>query len=322
MCVTWMLLFLQTITHAQTSASRSSNSVIVVKWATHPALDELQDAFVSNLNEYEKTNDPKIHFTLTTFNCDGDKQRAIELAETLFRPNVQLIVTLGTPCSQAICKIGSNTPVLYAAVSDPLGAGLFNYPNITGIANVSSEIISNALGVIATIQPQINKLGTIYNPLEQNSLFVHAMIEKQCSSKGIQLISRRISETDRLSEAAQNLYKVENVDAIYCANDNKVNLGIAGIVAASLDAKKPFIIGEISAIKSGASLAVGVDYTSTGKSLSELAIQILSGQQAKSIPPTRTTTARIILNYNVLKEITLDVPASLSSRAEIYKESK
>jgi putative ABC transport system substrate-binding protein len=318
----WLAAVPATSCFAANTNTPTGDTVIVVKWATHPALDELQSSFLSKLEQYQKTNLDNVHFTIQRRDADADNQRAVQIAERSFGPEVRLIVTLGTPCSQAVCRMQGNIPVLYAAVSDPNGAGLFKYPNVSGIANVSTQIIAKAIQTIKKLVPSCKTLGTIYNPAEENSVFVQTLIEKECILNNLVLVRRRVSETDRLPEAAQSLLQVANVDAIFCANDNKVNLGIASIVSASVQAKKPFIIGEVSAIKKGAAAAVGVDYTAVGISLADMAIQILNGKDAKQITPTVATESKIILHTEVLQEIGLTVPPELQKEAIFYSDTK
>ena len=274
--------------------------VVIVKWATHPALDEVEAAFE---NELLKQNG-KIN--IRKFNAEANPQNAAMLAEKAGQLNPKIIVAFATPTAQAVARASFDGVLLYAAVSDAEGAGLFKlHPKTTGIANVSPAIIDAGLDVLRKINPNLKTIGTIYNPAEQNSVYVQRILKEKCDAKGIALIQRQISDPTQISNLAE--YLAPRVDAFYCANDNMVNLGIASISAVAQTNRKPFLIGEPDALNRGATFAIGVDYTETGRELASIANEVFKGQSMENLPPREALKHVFRINDEIVSKMELNL---------------
>ena len=293
---------------------KAVGTIAIIKFATHPALDEVESSFVNSLNSFLATNDTLNYIHVEQRNANGSTQKAQELAEAVTRPDVKMIVVFGTSAAQAVARTPSDIPVLYAAVSDPIGAGLLPSSRITGIKNVDSNIVHEAISFIRKLKPDTKIIGTIYNPSEQNSVFVQGLIRDACGDAGIKLAARQLSDPTHISSIAENL--ATDADVIYCANDNAVNLGVASLSAVAIATKKPFVIGELSALSRGPAAAVGVDYTETGKILATMAEQILNGKSVKDIPPEGAPASHIWLNMTTFKAINIELTDDLKKSAD------
>jgi putative ABC transport system substrate-binding protein len=280
-------------------------TIIIIKWATHPALVEVENSFTYALISELKSNPKFAGLDIKNWNANANPHRAEQLAATAVQLHPLFIVTFGTPASQAVAKIPSDIPLFFAAVSDPKGAGLYNQKNATGIVT---------LDYIRTLLPKAQTVATIYNPAEQNSVFVQQIISQACLKKGLELEQGQISDPSQIAKTAERLAKT--ADVFYCANDNTVNLGIAGLASEAADSGKPFIIGELSAIERGPTAAVGVDYTETGAELAKMAAKFLSGIPIAKLPSQPPPTPKIRLNQKQCSAIHLEIPAAAIKAAD------
>lgn len=287
-------------------------SVTVIKYATHPALDELEHSFETSLRK---------HFLPTSLsisrrNADANRSRAKQLAEQATANKVDLIVALGTPAAQAVHATPSSVPMLFGAVSDPLGAGLLPSDRTTGITNVNRAIVRQALQTLRSVFPRVRTIGTIWNPAEQNSRFVQGLIADVARELAFHLSAREVTSVNQLKSTVEDLLR--SVDAIYSANDNLVNLGAGSVSAACRERGKPFMIGELSAMVNGATLAVGVDYTETGVALAEMARRILLTGSVAASPPSPPPAAAIWIDEIELTRIGGSLPVPLDRVAKRY----
>jgi putative ABC transport system substrate-binding protein len=99
----------------------------------------------------------------------GDISRAHAFAKELvgMRPNV--IVAGTTPVTAALHRETSTIPIVFAVVSDPVGAGFvgkLSQPggNITGFINMEAAIGGKWLGLLKEIAPQIRRAAIMFNP--------------------------------------------------------------------------------------------------------------------------------------------------------------
>ena len=309
----WLFLLLSMIIFSCFSSSYAAPTktykVIILKFATHPALDELEKNFIDSLKKRLANVDIK------TLNSNGNPVSAKQLAESASRSRIDLIVTLATPATQAVAKTQSDIPLLYAAVADPEGANVV-LKRSTGIQNAGSNIVKKALETIIALYPNAKRIGTIYNPTEQNSIFVQNLIKQQCEAMNLNLEQRTVSDPNQFQEIVEQLSS--KIDILYSANDNLVNKGALTIATTAQALKLPFFIGELSAVSKGAVAGIGVEYSSMGQHLGELAYTILTRKSNEPLPPREAPPEpQFWLNMPVAKEIGLEVPKEIMNKAQV-----
>ncbi|MGV3753945.1 MAG: ABC transporter substrate-binding protein [Verrucomicrobiota bacterium] len=291
-----------------TFSAAADFKVIILKFATHPALDEIETNFVNSLTGTLK------NVKITTLNANGNPISAKQLAESATRPGVDLIVTLATPATQAVAKTPSSIPLLYAAVADPEGAGVA-LSRSSGIQNASLDIIKKALTTITNLVPNAKRIGSIYNPTEQNSQYVQDLIKRACGEMNLILEQRAVSNPNHFPATVEQLRK--EIDVLYCANDNLVNKGAHSIATTAAALKLPFVIGELSAVSKGAVAGIGVEYSSMGKHLGELAAKILTRKPNEPLPPREGPPApQFWLNLPIADQIDLKVPDNIKEKSD------
>lgn len=172
-----------------------------------------------------------------------------------------------------------------------------------------------ALETIKALYPNVKRIGTIYNPTEQNSIFVQELIKRQCDEMKLILVQRTVSDPNQFQETVEQLRP--NIDVLYSANDNLVNKGVLSIASTAQALKLPFFIGELSAVSKGAVAGVGVEYSSMGKHLGELAAKILLRKPNEPLPPREDPPKpQFWLNMPIAKKIGLEVPPAVLQMAD------
>lgn len=299
---------------------RNSSNIAVIKFVTHPALDELEKAFIDQLNSRKVQNTKLASLNIEQYNANGNPQRAKELAEISSRSDVQLIVAIATPSAQAVSRTPSKIPLLYGAVADPKGAGIIPSPRATGIQNAGPNIIQKAVSFIHSFFPTAKRIGSIYNPAEQNSVFVQRLIKQFCDTLGLELVQRTVADPSQLSATTEDL--ASQVDVIYSANDNTVNAGVTTVVSVCNALRKPFVIGDLSTLSKGPLIAIGLEYRSMGTQLAMIAEEILSGKPISEIPPQGPPEPKVWVNANALRTLALTVPSSLESQVDSLVQNR
>lgn len=285
-----------------------TETIVIIKFVTHPALDELESSFIEKITNLA----PSVH--LERLNANKDAVVAKQLAEGVSaRSDVALIVTLATPATQAAAKTPSKIPILYAAVADPVGAGVVS-SRTSGIQNADSNIIVAALTTLTNMFPKVTRIGTIYDPTEQNSIFVQAIIKQQCQARGLLLEQQTCSDASELPILLEQM--APKIDALYCANDNTVNKGVFSLGRTAKTLKKPFLIGELSAVEKGPLAGVGVEYRSMGMHLAEMAASILR-TGGSSLPPREPAPPpKFWLNLSTARVIGFEAPTNIVKAAD------
>lgn len=125
--------------------------------ADHPALDAAREGFI------EKLDSENISYKLIDQRANGDLSLIPQFASDMKNKKADLIYTIGTPAAQGVANTIKDKPILFAAVTDPEGAGLTG-ENITGVSDYveAGKLIDDFL----KLYPETKTFGTMYNTNE------------------------------------------------------------------------------------------------------------------------------------------------------------
>jgi putative tryptophan/tyrosine transport system substrate-binding protein len=291
-------------------------TVVIIKFATHPALDETEAGVLDVLNEAKRSNPALANLEIQRQNANGNPQLAKQLAETATQPEVDVIVAIATPAAQAVARTPSSIPLIYGAVADPQGAGILQEGRATGIRNVGENIIDRALMFMRRAFPRARRLGTIFNPAEQNSVYVQEILKRLAPKHGFELKQTEVLDKAQVASAAELLST--DCDLIYSANDNTVNAAVASVVAVARSSRKPFILGDLSTLASGAFAAIGLEYRSMGRDVGAMALKVINGAPISSLPAKGAPEPHIWLNLETARALNIVLP---KAAAEMVNKS-
>src|SRR5271165_5663509 len=87
--------------------------------------------------------------------------------------DVDLIMTISTPCLAGACNKVKHKPVVFTCVTDPIAAGAGkthtdHLPFVTGVG--SFPPVAHSLDLMQKLVPGLRAVGTMYNPAEANSV--------------------------------------------------------------------------------------------------------------------------------------------------------
>jgi putative tryptophan/tyrosine transport system substrate-binding protein len=100
---------------------------------------------------------------------DGDIDRARTFAKQIVERKPELIFSGTTPATAALHRETSTIPIVFSAVSDPVGAGFvasLSRPggNVTGFTNVESGMGGKWVGLLKEIAPAMERVAIMFNP--------------------------------------------------------------------------------------------------------------------------------------------------------------
>lgn len=277
----------------------------------HPALNAVRDGVIEALRRAGYVEGQNVQYLLT--NAQGDFSVAIAIAQEFRARGVDLVVSITTPSSQAVVQVFKDThvPVIFSAVTDPVGAGITAYPNVTGASDMID--VRADVELLLKLVPGLKRLGQVYNPGEANSAILTEMTKKVCAELGIELIVAAANGTAEVPLAAQSL--VGRVDAIYCTTDNTVAAALDAVVAVSKAHKIPFLFADPTSLERGVLICTGFDYFDHGLLTGEIVLKVLGGTPPSAIPFVRQAGTQVWLNLDVAQEMGLVFPEEVKKLA-------
>lgn len=293
--------------------------VAIATLMSHPALDAVQENLKNELEKQGFVEGKNIRYIVK--NANGQVQLAANIATELASHNPDVIVAVTTPMAQAVAKM-ARCPVVFAAVTDPVGAGLVKSldkgeTSITGTSDAWPY--EDQLNLIRKISPNAKRLGVLYNPGEAASQYGIKEIRRFAPGLGFELVEGSVSSTGEVYPVAQNL--AGRVDVLLLSSDNTVIGGVAAAVKVAVEYKMALYVGDSGTVEKGGMATVSVGYSALGKETGRLVVRILNGE--RSIPTAVARGAEVYINKKAAKMMGVIVPDEvLRNATKVYEEIK
>jgi len=277
----------------------------------HPALDALRQGVKDALaaKGYQVTYHDHI--------AQGNIGTANLIARQILGENPDVVVPIATPTAQACAQVIKQVPIVFAAVSDPVGAGLvksFEHPggNVTGTSDMSP--VDRQLALIREILPGLKRIGIIYNSGEANSLAILQVLKVEAAKLGIAVEEATVSNSAGVSQAARSL--VGRADAVYIPTDNTVVSAFEAITKVGMQSKLPVFAADVDSVARGAIAALAVDYHRMGLQTGEMVARILEGAEPAETPVETLKELLVHINPQSAAAMGVTLPEGLVKRAD------
>ena len=305
---------------AEEIATPESNVIGISKIVAHPALDAVEQGIIDELTEIGFT---ELEYDLQ--NANGDISTAASIATKFENDAVRLAIGIATPTSQALVNAIDDIPVVYAAVSDPVSAGLVpsfdaGEGNVTGSSDMAP--VAAQLALMAQLV-DVETVGHVYASGESNAVALAAMAREAAEGAGLEFVEATVVNSSEVRSATQSI--VGRVDAIYVSNDNTVVSALSALVDVAEAAGVPVISADTTSAEPGGVLAaLGFDYYKFGRATGRLVADVLNGTDPESIPTlflTDPSDLNLLVNLDVARELGIAIPGSVMADASMVIEN-
>lgn len=237
--------------------------------------------------------------------------------QQLLDAEVDLILSLSTPATQAVQQSGTTIPTVFAPVTDPVGAGVvenMTVPggNITGVTFGTSD--GQRLEWLLRVAPDIERIFIPYNPDDGSPVAALATVESVAAELGIALVTAETRTLSEIETAVNNI--PDDIDAIFLLPDSLVVAQTPEFVRVTRERGVPLSTPNDSQVAEGALLSFGFSMTDIGRQSARLADQILKGGDPAEIP-VEYAEFFLAVNLETAAIIGLDIPDELLRQADI-----
>lgn len=260
----------------------------ILQFMDHPSLNQIEENIEK---EFDALSNDEVRYEYKpyTLNGQGDSATLNQMAAKLLDDKVDVIIPLATPAAQivqATVEGHSETPVVFSAVSDPVGAKLVQDLNAPGgnITGTSDSLNTDAImELILATNPDTKYVGLLYSKSQDSSEKPIEDAKAYLDAHGIRYIEKTGTTTDELNAAVDALI-AEKVDAIFTPTDNTVQNAELSFYEKLITAKIPHFGGADSFALNGAFVGYGVDYSQLGKETADLTAKVLKEGSAGNVP--------------------------------------
>jgi putative tryptophan/tyrosine transport system substrate-binding protein len=326
--ITILLALLLMLSACSTSKETNSNNnkeekekvvkVGIIQLVEHPSLDAAREGFIEALKDagYEEGKNLEIDYQ----NAQGEVNNNTTIAQKFVADEKDLILAIATSSAQAVAKSTTSIPILFTAITDPVGAKLVESlekpgGNVTGTSDTHPDAIKNTIKSIKDFFPDAKKVGIVYNSGEPNAVTNVENAKIALKNNGLEPVLTSISTTAEVKQAAESL--VDRVDVFYVPKDNTVVAGLESIIKIANDYKIPTFVGEGESVKRGTFASWGLEYHDLGMRTGEMGVEILKGKKPSEIPVEFPAKLELFMNKKAAEAEGIKLTEEMTKNAKI-----
>jgi putative ABC transport system substrate-binding protein len=254
---------------------------------------------------------------------EANVERMRAIAKELIGLKPDLLWASTTPAVAALQRETRMIPIVFVAVSDPVGSGFVaSLPrpggNITGFINIEGSVSGKWIEILKDIVPDASRAALMYNP-ETAPYFEYYRqpFEAAARSSGVEPIAGAVRTADDIERIVASLGDrgatglVLAPDAFVLAQRNLdlvINLAARYRVAA--------IYPYRYCVAAGGLISYGVDIVDLYRRSATYVDRILKGDRPADLPVQLPTKFELAVNLKTAKALGLTIPAILQATAD------
>ena len=259
-----------------------------IQFVDDASLNQIEANIEAELTKKSEEGEDNYIFEGNVYNGQADSTTLNQIATQLISDGVDVIIPIATPAAQIVqtATEDNQIPVVFSAVSDPVGAGLVESMDAPGanITGTSDALNTNAiLDLMFVANPDIKSVGLLYSQSEDSSKQPIADAKAYLEEKGIDYVEKTGTNNTEVTQAADALIAA-GVDAVFTPTDNTVMTAELAIYEKFIEAGIPHYCGADSFALNGAFCGYGVDYAKLGVETADMVVEVLQGADPAATP--------------------------------------
>lgn len=290
------------------TAMAEDYKVGIIQFVDDASLNQIEEAIEARLDEETAKGENTYEYVLQNGQADGTLLS--QIAAQMIADEVDVIVPIATPAAQIVqtATADNQLPVVFSAVSDPVGAGLAESMEAPGanITGTSDALDTQAiLNLMLIVNPDMKKVGLLYSQSEDASKQPVADAKAFFEEKGIEVVEGTGTNNTEVMQAADALVAA-GVEAVFTPSDNTIMTAELAIYEKFKDAGILHYGGADSFALNGAFCGYGVDYTNLGTATGDMIIDILAGANPAETPVQTFDNGIATVNTEIAEALGID----------------
>ena len=309
------------------SSSQSSSSaeagktykIGIIQYMSHPSLDNCYNGIKEGLY----AAGIKYDLDYQTGSASAADSDCATFAKNMVAANVDMIFAIATPAAISAYSAtnGTEIPVIFCAVNDPVAAELVQSNEVPGdLCTGTSDVLNHEAQVklIQAMQPDVKTIGILYTASEVNSVANLEKFKSVCQAKGITVEASAVQSATDVPSAADAL--ASKVDCINNFTDNNVVNNLSAVLSAADKYGIPVYGSEEEQVKKGCLASESIDYVALGKVTGQMGADVLKGADIKTMSVKEVSDTAPIINKSVLDSLKFTLPEAYSDAQMITAE--
>jgi putative ABC transport system substrate-binding protein len=252
--------------------------------------------------------------------AEGKYERFPALIAELVALKVDVIVTAGTPATQAYQKAKTSVPLVMIAVGDPVGTGIIaslNRPggNITGLTSISPELEGKRIELLREVIPKLSHIAVMWNPKNAYHAIENKEVENVAAALRMKVLYLGVEAQEQLDNAFAQILK-ERPGALLVLADRLFLHNRARIMDFATKHRLPGVYAYLELVEAGGLMSYGPSYADMHRRAAIYVDKILKGAKPADLPVERPMKFELVVNLKAAKQIGVTIPQSVLYRAD------
>jgi putative ABC transport system substrate-binding protein len=253
--------------------------------------------------------------------ADGHNERVPELARELAKMKLDAVVTTCTPSTRAARQASASTPIVMAAVADPVGQRLIASlarpgANITGLSSQAEDILPKMMQLFSGVLPNPATVAVF----AQERSDVHPRMWQQLApiaqALKLKLVQIEVTYAADLSVAFDRALR-EKANALFVLPDEPMFLSRrARIVELAANHRLPAFYGAREFVDDGGLMSYGENLRAAYRNAASYVDNLARGAKPADLPVEQPTKFEFVVNLKSAKTLGITIPQSLLVRAD------
>jgi putative ABC transport system substrate-binding protein len=251
---------------------------------------------------------------------DGNPARLVEQAADLVRQKVNVIVTAGSQATRPAKEATNTIPIVMAQDNDPVGSGFIDNlakpgGNITGLANLTTELSGKQLEILKEVLPKLSRLAVLRDLTEPGNPQAVRETDRAAKAFGIQryYLDVRIATDIEPAFAAADKKRAEALlvlpSAVFISARKQ-------IVDLAIKNRWPGMYPRVEYVEDGGLMTYGASTTDLFRRAAIFVDKILKGAKPGDLPVEQPVKFDLLFNLKAAKQIGLTIPPKVLARAD------
>jgi putative ABC transport system substrate-binding protein len=252
----------------------------------------------------------------------GNVEQMPILAKELIDLQPDAILANSTPVTAALQRETRAIPIVFTAVSDPVGSGFVASlarpgGNITGFSNAEPTLPGKWIELLAEITPSLQRIAMMFNPDTApyvGSYYLPSFKAAAQSRKMAPIIASVRSDAE-IETLITSLGR-EPIGGLLVMPDNFMEIHRAQIISLAARSKVPAVYQWPGLVREGGLLSYGADFADLFRRAAPYVDRVLRGTMPSELPVQMPTKYIMTVNTKTAKALGLTVPATLLLSAD------
>jgi len=258
--------------------------------------------------------------------AEGDSARMQTLAKELVELKPDCVLGQSTPVTDALMQATRTIPIVFVAVSDPIGSGFVASmarpgSNITGFTVLHASIAGKYLEILKEMVPQLARAAIMYNPnsVPAGGMFFSRPFIESATKLKVRPITAGVHDPSEIENAITKLGR-ESGSGLILVPDNFMSVHRDLIISLTARFRIPAIYPYRYFAEAGGLVSYGVHAVDQFRRASEYVSRILRGAKPADLPVQAPTKFELVINLRTAKDLGLVIPKILLAGADAVIE--